>query len=333
MAFLVSWTSYYKDLWKSIIRPPRKEYEIDDLGPTEFTLGDVTVKRTDMEIVNGRNLKLQCSWFRISGDNRARPVVVYLHGNASSRLEATEHLEMLLCYGITLFCFDFAGCGRSEGKYISLGYYESADVKLVVDFLRKQNTVSLIGLWGRSMGSVSALMHADRDPGLAAIVLDSPFCSLHDLAADLAHNKAKVPEFITGAVMNMVRSTIKDKAKFDINMLNPLKNHVGKSLSPAFFISAENDELIDPSHAKQLHDAYHGQKRYMLVKGTHNSVRESYVNDSISFFFYNCFGLDYLASQTQNHKEDYQDSDSTPLEVMSEDEILQIIMKKSMLEK
>jgi pimeloyl-ACP methyl ester carboxylesterase len=127
-----------------------------------------------------------------------------------------------------------------------------------VDYLRKQKDVSLIGLWGRSMGSVSTLMHADRDPGLACIVLDSPFCSLNELAQDIAKNKAGIPNFIVGGVMSIVRGTIKEKAGFNIEDLNPLKNHVGKSYSPAFFLSAEDDELINPEHAKILHDAYKG---------------------------------------------------------------------------
>jgi alpha/beta superfamily hydrolase len=49
---------------------------------------------------------------------------------------------------VSLFCFDFAGCGRSEGDYISLGWYERDDVEVVIDWLRASNKVSTIGLWG-----------------------------------------------------------------------------------------------------------------------------------------------------------------------------------------
>lgn len=35
------------------------------------------------------------------------------------------------------------------------------------------------------MGAVAALMHADRDPSVAGLVLDSPFSSLRKLAEDL----------------------------------------------------------------------------------------------------------------------------------------------------
>lgn len=183
MEYLLNPAKGYKELWKAIIRPPRAKYDIEDLGTKKILIGKRVVIREDMELKNSRDLNLQCSWWKIeSRPTQPRPVVIYLHGNSSCRVEATEHLKQLVELGVNLFSFDFAGCGKSDGEYISLGYFESEDVKLVVDYLRKQQEVSLIGLWGRSMGAVSTLMHADRDPGLACIVLDSPFCSLKELA-------------------------------------------------------------------------------------------------------------------------------------------------------
>ena len=106
------------------------------------------------------------------------PCVIYLHGNSSSRLEALEIASYILPTNITLFCLDFAGCGKSEGEYISLGWHEREDLALIVEYLREKRRVSTIGLWGRSMGAVTALLHGDRDPTIAAMVLDSPFSNL-----------------------------------------------------------------------------------------------------------------------------------------------------------
>ena len=36
------------------------------------------------------------------------------------------------------------------------------------------------------MGAVTSLMHADRDPSIAGLVLDSPFSNLKVLSEDLA---------------------------------------------------------------------------------------------------------------------------------------------------
>ena len=81
-----------------------------------------------------------------------------------------QAVQILLPEDITVFTLDFSGSGKSEGEYISLGWYERDDVQAIVDYLRNSETVATIGLWGRSMGAVTALMHSDRDPSIAGIV-------------------------------------------------------------------------------------------------------------------------------------------------------------------
>lgn len=173
---------------------------------------------------------------------------------------------------ITVFSFDFSGCGKSEGDYISLGWYEKDDVKTIVEYLRKSGTVSTIGLWGRSMGAITSLMHSDRDPSIAALVLDSPFASLRKVAEELAKQFSKIPNFLTSFGLMFVRKTIKNKAKFNIDHLKPI-DHVDKAFIPAFFMHAKDDTFILPHHSKELFEKYAGDKQYKLIEGDHNSVR------------------------------------------------------------
>ena len=50
-----------------------------------------------------------------------RYVILYLHGNGSSRFEGTLFLSCVPD-GVGLACFDFSGCGnRTEGEFITLG--------------------------------------------------------------------------------------------------------------------------------------------------------------------------------------------------------------------
>lgn len=52
-------------------------------------------------------------------------------------------------------------------------------MRAVVDHLRADGNVSLIGLWGHSMGAVSSLMYGAEDPPIAGMVLDKSF-EFHD---------------------------------------------------------------------------------------------------------------------------------------------------------
>ena len=54
------------------------------------------------------------------------------------------------------------------------------------------------------MGAVTALLHADRDPSIAAIVLDSPFSDLNKLVNELAYRYTKLPSFLVSPALKLV---------------------------------------------------------------------------------------------------------------------------------
>jgi pimeloyl-ACP methyl ester carboxylesterase len=289
---------HYAAIWKAIIRPPRDTYNFRDLGPEEFTLGKRKIYRTDIELLNHRSQRLKCSHFQPTSEFRVAeklPCVIYLHGNSSSRLEALSCLPVLLKYNITVFCFDFSGSGHSDGEFVSLGFYERDDLAVVIEHLRQTGTVGCIGLWGRSMGAATALMHGDRDPSLAGMVLDSPFTSLRDLSEELVDVfvGVRLPKWMVSIAMNMIRSTIKNKARFDINDITPV-THADKSFIPALFVAAKGDTFIHPSHARKLYESYAGDKNLVLVDGDHNSARPKFFMDSVAIFFYNTLQCDSL---------------------------------------
>lgn len=85
----------------------------------------------------------------------------------------------------------------------------------------------------------------------------------------------------------MIKSTVNSKAKFNIENLNPLKNHVKQAFIPAFFVAGKQDNFIKPEHTQALHKDYAGDKNLCLVEGEHNTARPSYLLDSIGIFFHN----------------------------------------------
>ena len=114
-------------------------------------------------------------------------MIVYLHGNASARVEVVPNLSFLLgqvgVFGVV--GVDFTGSGKSDGDYVSLGYYERTDLDCVVQHLQRvygngsngrgnygnnntsngnddYNELEIV-IWGRSMGASAALMYAGKN--------------------------------------------------------------------------------------------------------------------------------------------------------------------------
>uniref|UniRef100_A0A7S4Q9J4 Serine aminopeptidase S33 domain-containing protein n=1 Tax=Alexandrium monilatum TaxID=311494 RepID=A0A7S4Q9J4_9DINO len=284
-------TSSYEGLVKAIIRPPRMQYDpAKDLGPREFEHCGRRFRREDLQLQNKRGLTLQCSWWKFHAEDapaQELPCVIYLHGNAASRLGAVELLQHLLRSAVSVFAADFAGSGQSEGEYVSLGYYEREDVEAVIAHLRASGEVSTVGLWGHSMGATTALLYGDRDPTIAALVLDCPFADLTQLANELVNDARerglRVPGFAITMGTSMIRRSVRRRAKFDPKDVSPIAN-CGKCFIPALFAHGSRDAFIKPHHSEQLHEAYAGDKNLIIFDGEHCSERPDFFFDSAVIF-------------------------------------------------
>lgn len=63
---------------------------------------------------------------------------------------------------------------------MTLGAHEVDDVAAAVAYLREAGTTTRIGLWGRSMGAVTAMSYARLDPsicGIVRIVMEPSACA------------------------------------------------------------------------------------------------------------------------------------------------------------
>ena len=295
----------YETLWKFIIRPPRDEYEEELLGNFVFTYRDKQYQRKDYDLISSEGYIMKCSFIEPIDKYRPTfemPVVLYLHGNSSSRLEGLNNLEVLLKYNINLFVIDFPGCGLSEGEYISLGYHEKNDVKIIVDFIENLPGISKIGIWGRSMGAATTLLYAYKDPRIFAICIDSPFENFKRLAEELVIKQIKLPKFIIDGALKIVQGTVKKKNGLDIYKLKPLEN-VSNTFQPALFIHAINDELINVEHSINLFNNYGGPKSLKCCdKGGHNSRRSKKIKKEIGDFFYKyLYTYDHESEQKESN--------------------------------
>ncbi|XP_021806469.1 uncharacterized protein LOC110750439 [Prunus avium] len=273
-----------------IIRPPRAEYDQkNDLLDEEFILKGKWYQRKDVEVKNSRGDVLKCSHYMpiVSPEEKPLPCVIYCHGNSGCRADASEAAIILLPSNITVFTLDFSGSGLSGGEHVTLGWNEKDDLRTVVDYLRADGNVSLIGLWGRSMGAVTSLLYGAEDPSIAGMVLDSPFSDLVDLMMELVDTyKIRLPKFTVKFAIQYMRRAIQKKAKFDITNLNTIKV-ANSCFVPALFGHAIDDDFIQPHHSDRIFEAYMGDKNIIKFEGDHNSPRPQFYFDSINIFFHN----------------------------------------------
>ncbi len=131
-------TGAYENIINQFIRPYRAEYDDYQLGMENFvTENGLSALRTDYKLKNSRQMTLVVSVYLLEGQqNVKKPVVIGLHCNGGCRVEQIPKVDVLLERGFNFVSFDFTGSGMSEGKTVSLGWYESQDVQVVTRFSR-----------------------------------------------------------------------------------------------------------------------------------------------------------------------------------------------------
>ena len=278
----------YEVLWKAIIRPPRDEYIEEELGFPNFTIENRRYIRKDFELLNFQGYLLKVSMIEPDPKERPQdimPCVIYLHANASSRIEGLHIRRFLLKRNINLCIFDFQGSGLSEGEYISLGYHEKHQVKNIVDFVEKYPGVGKIGLWGRSMGAATTLIYANMDKRIKAIVVDSPFEDFRKLAKEMVLGQIKLPGFLVEGAISIIGKSVKNRNGMDINDIKAI-DAVKNCEIPIIFIHAKDDELVPYHHSEDLIKNYKGKNKVLKpVNGGHNGRRVNHLMEYVGDFF------------------------------------------------
>ncbi|EAR95469.2 alpha/beta fold hydrolase (macronuclear) [Tetrahymena thermophila SB210] len=284
-----------------IFKPKKYCYSVSELGYGKLNLDEMIsprmmfqhqqVERTDFQVQNLRKEKLQCSIYSNNLVQSKSVAVVYLHGNAGTRLDsvpAVKHIVSKL--GVDLCSFDFSGCGRSEGDFVTLGIKEQDDLQVVLETLVSKYNYQKFILYGRSMGGVTSLLYSANRPfaqkHVIAIIVDSPFCSLKQLATEIADDKMA---FLGGFIAEMSFEYIRELVKKMTHGSDIFSLEVDKQVSrctqfPALFCYSHEDKLIKYTHSEKLISKYGGKSSSFIFSGDHNAFRdENYFDNIINF--------------------------------------------------
>jgi len=256
---------------------------MNQMGERMFFLHGTPFHREEVQVKNDRGFQLACSHFLPVAEKRS-PCVVYVHGHGSCRIEACQILPAMLPLGVSVFCFDCSGAGRSEGEICTAGYYEERDLKAVMEYLRGLQRVSSIALWGRSSGAVACILRAAQDPEVAAIMLDSPFSDFRLQIEETLGSRLHMPEFMLSPIVNRIRDDILARSGVDLNKHRPVEV-APRSKTPAFFVAGVDDEIVAHHHTEKLFFAWGGSKKKIATfRGFHNSRRPRWLMDMAAEF-------------------------------------------------
>jgi fermentation-respiration switch protein FrsA (DUF1100 family) len=137
------------------------------------------------------------------------------------------------------------------------------------------------------------MLGAAGEPGVQALVLDSPFSDLRRLLIESVRRASKLPgtPFVwLAGLMFWMRTRCRLSACSPMDVLTSLEAR------PLFFIHGGADEITNVNHSRRLYDAYRGPREIWIVQGAPHAGayfadRPLYV-ERVAGFFARHLGLD-----------------------------------------
>ena len=231
LIFASAWLFYIS------IRPPKM---VSSITPRNLNM---PYEQVSFTTTDGLSLR---GWFILSG-KRAAKTLILLHGYPADKGNILPALAFLHA-DFNLLLFDFRYLGESDGSYSTAGAKEVEDLLAAIRFLKTKG-IEEVGVWGFSMGGAVGLMTIDKAPEIRAVVSESSYASLTEMALQLF----RVP-LLNYPIAYLIGFWAKLFLGIDVRDVSPAEK-IRNTTVPILITHSSTDAVIPFSQAKTLQRA------------------------------------------------------------------------------
>jgi dipeptidyl aminopeptidase/acylaminoacyl peptidase len=251
------------------IRPPKI---LSSITPADLNMAyeDISFKTADGLTLRG--------WY-IPCVITTDKTLILLHGYPADKGNILPPLAFL--HGdFNLLLFDFRYLGESAGSYSTVGAREVEDLLAAIRFLEGRG-ITRVGVWGFSMGGAVALMTIEKAPGIRAVVSESSYANLADMALQLF----RIP-LLNYPMAGLVRIWAMLFLGIDLSHVAPAQRVRGTKV-PILLLHSSADDVIPFSQAESLRQALAENPRaefWFTERNLHGQLASDYQQRVREFF-------------------------------------------------
>jgi dipeptidyl aminopeptidase/acylaminoacyl peptidase len=221
----------------------------------------------------GRDGKRLSGWFvpPPAGVAPPWPTVLLVYGYGGYKEQMVGYAQMLHDAGLATFMFDMQGSGLRRGEPVTLGYKERWDTMDATRYLLTRSDVDAdrIGALGVSMGAATALLAAEQEPAIKAIVADSSYATLTDMIQPGLRTFVGTHASIFAPLIVRYAETMLGMKSTEIQ---PARSAANLGSRPLFVIHGADDPLTDPQSAEKIYAAASGPKELWVIPNCGHSL-------------------------------------------------------------
>ena len=208
--------------------------------------------------------KLRLHSYEVKAKKESKVWVIAVHGYTDSAYFMVGAAKQFLNYGYNVLMPDLRAHGKSEGKYIGMGWLDRLDLMQWIDYLIATYGNIKIILYGISMGAATVMMASgERLPSnVRAIIEDCGYTSAWEEFAYELKYLFHMPTFPALYNANVIT---KIRARYSLKKASAIKQ-VAKSKTPTLFIHGDKDKFVPFYMLDKLYEAASCKKEKLVIK-------------------------------------------------------------------
>ena len=259
----------------AIFPPAFPKATSDPLADVGLAYEDVTFQTTDGLALRG--------WFFPAARPDA-PAMIYAPATSHDQRSGLSLVPSFHSAGYHVLLFSYRGHALSDGRKgkFTYGEAESRDVDAAAQFLFETKGIGRISVVGHSVGAVSAILSAARNPLIGAVVAVAPFTCVTEVW------QTSRPSLVPPLVLDWALWVAEKTRGFDREQICPLRVVGQIAPRPLLVIHGTDDRRITEEQVRELFAAAEEPKSLWLVDGaSHSRIRNPVLDvlakDVISF--------------------------------------------------
>lgn len=208
--------------------------------------------------------KINLHSYEIKNIKESKIWVIAVHGYTDSASFMVDSAKRFLSYGYNVLMPDLRAHGKSEGKYIGMGWLDRLDLIAWIDYLIATYGNIKIILYGISMGAATVMMASGENlpSNVRMVIEDCGYTSVWDEFAHELKYLFHMPTFPTLYNANFIT---KIRAGYSFKKASAIKQ-IKKSKLPILFIHGDKDNFVPFYMLDKLYNAANEKKERLVIK-------------------------------------------------------------------
>ena len=170
-------------------------------------------------------------------------------------------IEALHRHVYAVLAIDQRAQGESGGDFCTYGLYETRDVPAALTYLQHRPDVDSgrLGIYGSSMGSITAIHAAAQMPAFRAVAVESPFADLTETLRLVTAPLTKLPGWMVGPILKLYQL----RTGVDLTQFRNIDDMAALGERPFYAIGDMKDKVTLPGDARRLYEALRSPERQL----------------------------------------------------------------------